>query len=173
MAITTLETERLRLRAWTPLDIDALRALHADPDVMRHQPDGAVPPEKSTITLATQTESWNRLGFGLWAVESKTSGNFIGAIGLKFAGHWPYPEVSWLLDKRYWNRGLATEGGGAALRYGFEKCGLDTIISITLPGNIASERVMQKLGMTLAPFEICPLRSVPVIVYSTTADDYL
>jgi len=57
--------------------------------------------------------------------------------------------MGWRLDRLFWGNGLATEGALASLRYGFEKLGLECIISITLPENVASQRVMEKAGLTL------------------------
>ena len=57
-------------------------------------------------------------------------------------------EAGWRLDRRFWGRGLATEGALASLRYGFEERGLERIISMTVPENVASWRVMQKIGLT-------------------------
>ena len=75
-------------------------------------------------------------GFGLWAVEEKASGAFIGRIGLMVHDDWPEgehkTEVGWMLDRPYWGRGLATEGALASVGYGFEELGLERIISITL-----------------------------------------
>jgi RimJ/RimL family protein N-acetyltransferase len=58
-------------------------------------------------------------------------------------------EVGWRLECSYWNKGLATEGALASLRHGFGELGFERIISITLPANLASRRVMEKAGLTL------------------------
>jgi RimJ/RimL family protein N-acetyltransferase len=87
----------------------------------------------------------------MWAAEEKADGALIGRIGLLYYKDWPEgdkTEVAWLLERSYWGRGLATEGALASLRYGFEKLGLERIISIALPRNIASRRVMEKAGLT-------------------------
>ena len=60
-------------------------------------------------------------------------------------------EIGWRLDAAYWNRGLATEGARAVLRYGFEELGLHEIVSFTVPANLPSRRVMEKLGMRHDP----------------------
>ena len=96
---------------------------------------------------------WKERGFGLWAVEEKSSATFIGFIGLLYHEEWPEgehkTEVGWRLDRSLWGRGLATEGARASLHYGFEELGLERIISIAVPENVASLRVMEKLGMTM------------------------
>ena len=78
---------------------------------------------------------------------------FIGFIGLMYHDGWPEgehktAEVGWRLSRAHWGRGLATEGALASVRYGFERLGLERIISITLPQNAASRRVMEKAGLT-------------------------
>ena len=63
----------------------------------------------------------------------------------------PAIEVAWRLARTYWGRGYATEAARAALDYGFEKLGLTEIVSLTVPANWRSRRVMERLGMTRAP----------------------
>ncbi len=85
-------------------------------------------------------------------MEERASGEFIGFIGLAYHDGWPEgehkTEVGWRLNRTHWGRGLATEGALASVRYGFEGLGLERIISITLPENAASRRVMEKAGLT-------------------------
>ena len=88
----------------------------------------------------------------MWAVEHRATGAFAGFVGLLHVENWPEggaTEVGWRLKRSFWGRGLATEGARASLRYGFEVLDLERIISITLPENAASRRVMEKAGMTL------------------------
>ncbi len=89
----------------------------------------------------------------MWAAEEKATGAVIGRIGLLYHDDWPVgehkTEVGWLLDRSRWGKGLATEGALASIRYGFEELGLERIISIALPANLASRRVMEKAGLTL------------------------
>lgn len=96
-------------------------------------------------------------GFTLYAAELLVSGDFIGFIGLSvptFEAHFtPCVEIGWRLAAAYWNRGLATEGARAVLRHGFEALGLAEVVAFTVPGNLASRRVMEKIGMTHDPGE--------------------
>lgn len=93
-----------------------------------------------------------RHGFALFAAELRLTGEFIGFIGLSIpnleAPFTPCIEIGWRLSAAHWNQGLATEGARAALYYGFETLALDEIVAFTVPANIASRRVMEKLGMT-------------------------
>ncbi len=96
---------------------------------------------------------WEERGFGLWALEERTSGTFIGFAGLAHQEDWTEgghkTEVGWRLDRAFWGRGLATEAAKASVAYGLEKVGLERIISIIQPENTASRRVAEKAGLTL------------------------
>ncbi len=90
-------------------------------------------------------------GFGLWAVEVSQGAEFIGFIGLaipSWESHFtPCVEVGWRLAQAHWGQGYAPEGARASLRFGFEELGLDEIVSMTMPANHRSRRVMEKIGM--------------------------
>ena len=106
--------------------------------------------EESEVMLRRHVDHWDRHGFGLFAAEEKATGELIGRIGLAFHRHWPAdPEVGWLIDHPYQGRGLATEGGAACIDYGFNELGIDRIVSICIESNLASRRVMEKLGLSL------------------------
>jgi RimJ/RimL family protein N-acetyltransferase len=96
---------------------------------------------------------WTEEGFSHWAVEDVDSGRLIGRIGLLRHHDWPVEpspvEVGWVLDERYWGRGLATEGGRASLEVWREQLPDDRrLISITGPTNTRSRAVMERLGLT-------------------------
>jgi RimJ/RimL family protein N-acetyltransferase len=94
---------------------------------------------------------FEKRGFGLWAVEVPGQEPFIGLIGLAVPSletfFTPCVEIGWRLARSWWGQGLATEGARAAVAYGFERLGLPEIVSFTVPGNVRSRRVMEKLGM--------------------------
>jgi RimJ/RimL family protein N-acetyltransferase len=103
--------------------------------------------EETEAQLVRFRHHWETHGFGVWAVEDKRTGAFLGRIGLSYHAVWPHdPEVGWKLDPDVWGQGLATEGGAEAVRYGFESLGTDRLVSICLPEHDASRRVMAKLG---------------------------
>jgi RimJ/RimL family protein N-acetyltransferase len=150
--MTVIETERLLLRQWREGDLKAYARICADTEVMRYLP-ATLSREESAEQMAGFVRHWEERGFGLWAVEEGASGEFIGFVGLMRHDDWPEgehrtEEVGWRLGRAHWGRGLATEGALASVRYGFEGLGLARIISITLPENAASRRVMEKAGLT-------------------------
>jgi RimJ/RimL family protein N-acetyltransferase len=148
-----LRTERLLLRRWRPDDRLPFARLNSDPRVVEFLP-GALARQESDA-LADRIEAhFQQHGFGLWAVEVSGVTPFAGFVGLsipRFEAHFtPCVEVGWRLDADHWNRGYATEGARAALEFGFASLQRDEIVSFTVPDNIRSRRVMEKIGMTHA-----------------------
>jgi len=144
-----IETARMYLRPFTPADLDDYYGqVYSDPDVMVYLP-GGVPRtrEKTNEVLEFSMQHGQEHGFTLWAAIDKASGQFMGHCGLVYLKGTPDVEVAYAFGKAFWGQGIATEAAGAALRYGFEVAGLDYIVVLAEPGNLASQRVMQKIGM--------------------------
>jgi len=107
-------------------------------------------------SLASRIEAhFEQHGFGLWAVEVANVTAFAGFIGLSvpgFEAHFtPCVEIGWRLAPEYWRLGYATEGARAVLDFAFSELGLDEVVSFTVPGNLPSRRVMEKIGMVHDP----------------------
>lgn len=126
-------------------DLDELVALRSDPDVMRYI--GNQSREKIEQRLRFYISHYEPYGFGVWGVVHKESGALIGWCGLVFLDETPEVEVGYAVAKPYWGQGLMTEAARAALRYGFERAGLERIVAVAMPENTASRRIMEKLGM--------------------------
>ena len=142
----SIETARLRLRMFRPEDLDDLAALFTDPDVMRYVADGkTIGREEADKALKSMIDHWRRHGFGRWAVEDKGTREFVGFGGLRSL--FGTPEVVYHLPKAHWGKGFATELARASLRYGFEEHRFERIVAVAKPENVASIRVMEKLGM--------------------------
>lgn len=133
--IAVLSTERLMLRGWNEQGVDRLNEIYADPEVNRLLP-GTLTEGPQHTTLDRIHATWEQHAFGSWAVEQRQTGRIIGAVGLSFPGHWPQPEISWVVEPVSWGHGFAAEGAAAALRYGLEVCELQSIISVCLPPKI-------------------------------------
>jgi ribosomal-protein-alanine N-acetyltransferase len=143
-----LETARLRMRPFTLDDLDALCRITADAEVMRYIADGhAITREETATNLRNIIETFQRRGFGRWAVEEKAGGALLGYCGLSQPAESPGVELVYMLARRAWGRGLATEAAGAVLRYGFEELGLERVYALTMPGNARSRRVLERLGL--------------------------
>ena len=128
--------------------------MNADVRVMAHFPSCLTRAESDT-TASHFRDHLAQHGFGLWAVELPGVAGFAGFVGLsvpKFDAHFtPCLEIGWRLAYPYWNRGYATEAARAAVEFGFRELVLDEIVSFTVRDNVASRRVMQKLGMSRNP----------------------
>ncbi|MEP7138776.1 MAG: GNAT family N-acetyltransferase [Caldimonas sp.] len=148
---TELQTERLHLRPWRDDDIEPFAAMNADPQVMAYFAS-TQSREASAAAVARWRARMDERGWGLWAAELRRTGEFIGFIGLESPAPAlpcsPCVEVGWRLAAAHWGRGYATEGAKAALGIGFERLGLDEIVSFTAVGNRRSRAVMERLGMT-------------------------
>ena len=151
-----LQTDRLLLRRWQPADLAPFAALNADPRVNEFLP-GPLTREQSDERAERIDASFDQHGFGLWAVEVCNVTPFIGFIGLavpRFESHFtPCVEIGWRLSADHWGRGYATEGAQAALAFGFDVIGLREVVSFTVPDNVRSRRVMEKIGMMHDPAE--------------------
>jgi RimJ/RimL family protein N-acetyltransferase len=147
-----LETERLTLRHLVLSDLDQLFALYSDPEIRRYFPEGVLTLEETQEELEWFLNGHPRHSeLGLWATIHKESGKFIGRCGLL---PWEIDdkleiEIAYLLDKSLWHQGLATEAAEGILTYGFEKLKLNRLICLIDPDNTASQRVAERIGMTL------------------------
>jgi len=148
------ETQRLVMRRWTDDDLAPFAAMNADPQVMRYFP-APLDRAGSDALVARIEAQFDQLGYGLWALELRETGEFIGFTGLllqTFPAHFtPAVEVGWRLAQAAWGRGLATEAARQALEVGFGAGQLDEIVSMTAWSNGPSRRVMRRLGMTHDP----------------------
>lgn len=146
-----IETPRLIMRSWKDEDIKEFRRLNSDEIVMRYFPKTLSDKEADAFLEAIQ-EELTAHNYGLYAVEVKENGEFIGFIGFHKAtfdaDFTPCIEIGWRLKKEAWGHGYATEGAKACIKYGFEQLGLKEIYSFTAEINKPSENVMKKLGMS-------------------------
>jgi len=132
--------------------------------------DGSTPTfEESQRAIERFEQLWEQNGFGLFALEEKASARLIGFAGLAIPTFLPeiLPaiEIGWRLARAAWGQGLATEGARAALAFGFRRRELDRIVSIHQRGNLASGKIMQKLGMRLERDTEHPTWKRPIRVY--------
>lgn len=148
--IATLETPRLLLRQWRDDDLAEFAALCADPQVMRHFPAPLTRLETAAL-MGRIRGHFNEYGFGLWALERKDSGAFIGMTGLLNVSFdvpfTPAVEIGWRLARRHWGLGFASEAAWASLRCAFSQLHLDQVVAFTSEGNLPSQKVMQAIGM--------------------------
>lgn len=145
-----LEAERLFLRRWKWSDRAPFAAMNSDPAVMEHFPSCASPAESDDMVDRIEAEFGER-GFGLWALERRDHGEFIGFMGLHQvpfqAPFTPAVEVGWRMRQSSWGQGFATEAARCALGFAFKERALQEVVSFTIPANLRSQGVMQRIGM--------------------------
>lgn len=147
--IETLETERLILREFRAEDLETYaRRIFADSEVMRYLPKrDALPEERAQRTMDFFMAHWTRFPYGPWAVVEKSGGELIGHCGLNFIAEIGETEVLYAYGRDFWGKGYATEAARASVEYGFRHAGLERIIALAVPENIASRRVMEHCGL--------------------------
>jgi RimJ/RimL family protein N-acetyltransferase len=147
-----LETERLHLRGFQRDDLDALAEILGDPVVARHLSGEPLSREDSWRKLMTAVGQWPLLGFGYWAVETKTEGKLVGQLGFGIfersivANYSELPEMGWIFSPAVHGRGVALEAGHAALAWLEARLGPTPTWAIISPGNIASLKLAERLG---------------------------
>jgi len=143
-----IQTPRLTLRAFTEEDIDPMTRILGEEGVLRYFPRTDPPPrDRVERMIAGLIQHWAERGCGLWAVESRQTGELMGRAGLQYLPEASQVEVDFILGRDHWGRGYATEAGRASVRHGFEALGLERIVGVAHPENLASRRVLEKLGM--------------------------
>jgi RimJ/RimL family protein N-acetyltransferase len=146
-----IETDRLVMRRWRDSDRAPFAELNGDPQTLIYFPQ-TFDRQASDALIDRAEANFEALGYGLWALELKDSGEFIG-----FTGLGPMPddvpgaggvEIGWRLARRAWHHGYATEAAAAAARDAFDRVGLPELWSMTAVLNEPSQAVMRRIGMT-------------------------
>ena len=148
MSVPSFHTDRLRLRPFVLEDAVPLQAILAVEGVLQYYPSSDPPDlERVERLINRQLNHWGEHGYGWWAVEYIDNSDLIGWSGLQYLPETDEIEIGYLLARPYWGKGLATEGGQVGINFGFNTLQLPRIIGIVHPGNIASQRVLEKLGL--------------------------
>lgn len=180
-----LETDRLLLRQFTEDDADLLFALDSDPDVMRHVGPYGLPDSeayrqhirKNFLPYYAKYE-----GYGFWAVIEKAGGAFIGwltlrpALDYRFAREADFGpedfELGYRLRKAAWGKGYATEAARALVRKAFTELGMTRVVAAALATNLASIRVMEKVGLEQVGQFILPGYDPPAVKYALSREEF-
>lgn len=143
-----IETTRLCLTRFRNEDLNRYAAIMGEDEVGKWFPGGkGYTIEQATKSLGSILKHWEKHGFGIYAVTRKEDGILLGRCGLNFIDETSEVEVDFVIARNFWRRGYATEAAKACLDQGFESLNLDKIIALSKPENIASRRVMEKVGM--------------------------
>lgn len=153
------------MRRWREEDLEPFAAMNADPVVMEHFP-GTLSRAQSDELVGRIEAGFEANGFGLWALEVREGGEFIGFVGMAapgFEAHFtPAVEIGWRLARSAWGNGYATEAARAVLSFGFEEAGLSEIVSFTTVANQRSRAVMERIGMSHDPSDDFDHPGLPV-----------
>ncbi|MBD2101763.1 GNAT family N-acetyltransferase [Leptolyngbya sp. FACHB-261] len=181
-----VETERLLLRQFTVDDVDHLFELDSDPDVIRFTPNAGQLPDR----VAIQTQVLPKFlayykkyeGYGVWAAVEKSSQQFIGWFFLRPAIDAPYfdptlanpsdTELGYRLRKTAWGKGYATEGVQSLLLKGFSEFEMQRVAAVALSANLASLRVLEKVGLKLQARLFYEALGQEVMVYALAKDEF-
>lgn len=175
VAIPTLETPRLTLRAHTAKDMEASYAMWSDPSVTRYITGKPATREEVWSRLLRYVGHWAWFGYGFWAIESKSSGRFVGEVGFadfqrglapRFSDA---PEMGWALSPAAQGKGFATEAVQAAIAWGESFWGPRNMVCMISPENVASIHVAEKCGYR--DFEHTLYKGVPTILFERPARD--
>jgi RimJ/RimL family protein N-acetyltransferase len=176
MTIPTLTTERLILRPFVHEDLTELAAVQSEESFWWYPLRAAMTTDQTAGFLVRTIERYETDGFGIEALIDRASGAMIGWAGLAVP-HFlpeilPAVEVGWRLSGPFRGRGLATEAGAAAVRWGFTEGGLTRLVSIYEPENVASGRVMEHLGFTPCLSTTGALRGEDITVTELTVQEW-
>jgi len=162
-------TARLRIRPWRSEDLAPLSEIFAKPEMWRYPFGRGFTPQETELFLLRKIEAQRKDGPRPGAAEERGTGRLLGYITLS-PPDWlpevmPAVEIGWRLDPAVWSQGLASEGARAMLDYGFDELALPAILSIYEPDNVASGRVMEKIGMQVERDTVHPYFDRPLRIY--------
>lgn len=165
------ETERLILRPFIEQDYQLMRELDTDPLVVKYLGHGEVRSENETLSnLQKMQRDYQKYGLGLYAVEDKVSGEFLGRSGLipweiESSLMW---EIGYTFKVSAWGKGYATESAKFLLEWGFQNLDIPFLISLINSQNIASIHVAEKIGMTYWKDILIAQKSIPAYQITRT-----
>lgn len=147
------ESARLGYREFSPDDASDLFRLNSDPEVIRYTGDPPFSSEEEARAFILGYDRYRRDGYGRWSVVSKETFKLLGWCGLnRIDGD---IDLGYRFFRSAWGQGFATEAARACLDFGFNQLGMSRIIARALPENIASWKVLEKVGMTFTGFGSC------------------
>lgn len=143
-----LETDRLLLRELSIDDAANFHALNENPNVIQFTGDKPFEDVEEARIFLGNYKDYERNGYGRWAVINKVDNEFLGWCGLKYDASKDETDIGFRFFQKHWNKGFATESAMACLNYGFSLLGIQTIVGRAMSENVASIKVLQKLGLT-------------------------
>jgi RimJ/RimL family protein N-acetyltransferase len=143
-------TPRLALARFSPADAPGFYELNGDPAVVRYTGDKAFASVAEAEAFIRGYDHYQGHGYGRWSVYLTQTNEYLGFCGLAYRASVDEVDVGFRLMHRYWGQGYATEAARASVEHGFREYGLVKIVGRAMPENLASVRVLEKIGMTFA-----------------------
>jgi len=167
-----LDTQRLKLRQLTLDDVDNLLQIFSDPVAMQYYPS-TFDREQTTRWVQKNLDRYKTDGYGLWAMEDKTTDEFLGECGITIQNveGTSEDEIGYHVLRKHWNKGYASEAAEACRDLAFTEMGMERLISWMIPDNLPSRRVAEKIGMTLEK-EVVNNRDTASAVYAISKADW-
>lgn len=144
---TILETNRLLLREFNISDAESFYELNLNPNVIKYTGNSAFRDINEAKSFLQNYSDYQKNGFGRWAVIQKSTQEFLGWCGLKYDENLDETDIGFRFFEHLWNKGFATESAKVCIDYGFEKLNLKTIVGRAMKENIASIKVLEKIGL--------------------------
>lgn len=148
-----LTTDRLRLRPPAVADLDFFNDLYGDSDVMKYIPPNGKPssPVEAGERLERLLDHWRKHGYGMFLIEIKNDGLPAGYCGLRYMEGIDKVELGYIISRQYWGEGVASEAASACIQYARNILKTDELISVTSPENMASQKILTRLGFKRTP----------------------
>ena len=165
----TLETPRLVLRPHRREDFDAVARMSSEPETFRFSERGPMSRDEAWTRLLRNAGHWSLFGYGIFAIEEKGTGRFVGEAGFSHferglgSDFDPHPEGAWTIAEWAQGRGYATEAVEAALHWTVARLGAERTVCLIHSGNQASLRVAAKLGYST--FRQCVYRGYEALLF--------
>jgi len=169
-----IETKRLILRPFVETDADDVFAFSTNLDVMKYTGDKLLSHKEEALRIITDTwfTDYKKYGYGRFAVEHKVDRRVIGFSGLKFETAIGMTDIGYRFLPEYWGKGIATESCLPFIEWGFEELNIDKIMGLAYPENIASCKVLQKIGLSFIKTEPFPGEKKQCNWYGLSKSDY-
>jgi RimJ/RimL family protein N-acetyltransferase len=165
-----LQTSRLTLRPCAEADMVVLHYHWMEPEVRHYLWDGRLINQETVLEFVNSSlESSRKHGYGLWILLTKPEGTFCGVCGLR-DGEVEGPDLLYSIAPKYWSSGFATESAGCVLQYGFAELGLRNIVATVDKPNVASIRVLEKLGLHLTGEKL--IQRNPILYYTVSRERF-
>ena len=144
-----IETERVILREFRMKDAPAIFDFGSNAEVHRYTGDAMLKSvdEAENIISEVFFDDYKKYGYGRWAVYYKPDNKVIGFAGLKYLPELNETDIGFRILPEYWGNGIMSEASREILKFGFENLKLNRIIGVVMPQNIASFKVLEKIGL--------------------------